>query len=132
MRLFTAVEIGEAAQARAAALLDELRRRAGRSAPHAKLTWVAAERMHLTLRFIGEVDAGKGEQIVHALREPIAMRPFTVHWAGLGSFPPRGAPRVLWIGVQSGREALMAAERQVGARLERLGLAPEDRPYNPH
>jgi len=132
VRLFTAIEIGESAQARAADVLDELRRRAAKSAPHAKVTWVPAERMHLTLRFIGEVDAAQGEQIVHALREPIAMAPFTVKWSGLGAFPPRGAPRVLWVGVKSGREQLVSAEQQVSARLERLDLAREERPYSPH
>ena len=132
MRLFTAVEIGETMQARAATLLAELRRRAESSAPRAKVTWVAAARIHLTLRFIGEVDAGTGERIVHALRDEIPMAPFTVEWGGLGAFPPRGAPRVLWVGVAAGAEALVAAEKHVSDRLAALGIAREARPYSPH
>jgi RNA 2',3'-cyclic 3'-phosphodiesterase len=132
MRLFTAVEIGETMQARAATLLAELRRRAESSAPRAKVTWVAAARLHLTLRFIGEVDAGTGERIVHALRDEIPMAPFTVEWGGLGAFPPRGAPRVLWVGVAAGAEALVAAEKHVSDRLAALGIAREARPYSPH
>jgi 2'-5' RNA ligase len=119
-------------QARAATLLAELRRRAESSAPRAKVTWVAAARIHLTLRFIGEVDAGTGERIVHALRDEIPMAPFTVEWGGLGAFPPRGAPRVLWVGVAAGAEALVAAEKQVSDRLAALGIAREARPYSPH
>ena len=132
MRLFTAIELGEEVCAQAAALLDTLRRRARESAPRARVTWVAPERMHLTLRFIGEVDDAQGEAIVSALREPIEQSRFDVRWRGLGSFPPRGAPRVLWVGVAAGSEALSQAEHAVSRRLATLGIAPEDRPYSPH
>jgi len=132
VRLFTAIELGERVQARAAAVLETLRHRAATSAPRAKITWVPADRMHLTLRFIGEVDDAKGEAIVSALRAPLALEPFAVRWAGLGSFPPRGAPRVLWVGVASGRDALVRAESEISTRLAALGIAREDRPYSPH
>jgi RNA 2',3'-cyclic 3'-phosphodiesterase len=132
MRLFTAIEIGEAPRARGASLLAELQRRAGKTAPRAKITWVPADRMHLTLRFIGEVAADRGDAILQALREPIDLRPFIVRWRGLGSFPPRGAPRVMWIGVDAGREALIEAEGLVSDRIEPLGLEREPRPYSPH
>jgi 2'-5' RNA ligase len=132
MRLFTAIELGDTVRARAGVLLDTLRRRAEVLAPRARVSWAAPERMHLTLRFIGEVDDAKAEAIVAVLREPVAMAPFGVRWAGLGSFPPRGAPRVLWVGVAAGRENLLRAEEAVSARLERLNVKREDRPYSPH
>ena len=132
MRLFTAIELGEDVCGRGAALVETLRRRAAASAPQAKVTWVAPERMHLTLRFIGEVDDRKAESIVAALRSPMAIEPFDVRWQGLGSFPPRGAPRVLWVGVASGAEGLTRAEKAVSDRLASLGIAPEGRPYSPH
>lgn len=132
MRLFTAIELGDEVCANAATLLETLRRRASQSAPQGRVTWVAPERMHLTLRFIGEVDDAKAEAIVSALRAPIAEAPFDVRWRGLGSFPPRGAPRVLWVGVAAGAEALNRAERAVSARLATVGIPPEDRPYSPH
>lgn len=132
MRLFTAIELGDIVKGRAAALLDELRLRARRAAPGAKVTWVAPERMHLTLRFIGEVNDAQGAALLGALRSPIVMAPFTVQWEELGSFPPRGAPRVLWIGVADGRDALIRAEHSVSARLEALGIPREARPYSPH
>jgi 2'-5' RNA ligase len=132
MRLFTAIELGEFVCARAGALVESLRRRAAESAPRAKVTWVAPERMHLTLRFIGEVDDARAESIVGALRRPIELDPFDVRWQGLGAFPPRGAPRVLWVGVASGTAALVNAERKVSDRLASIGLAREERPYSPH
>jgi 2'-5' RNA ligase len=132
MRLFTAIELGDAVLERAAELLEILRRRAGRSAPHSKVTWVAADRMHLTLRFIGEVDEARGETIIAALRDRVALERFDVRWEGLGSFPPRGAPRVLWVGVAAGADSLRQVEEAVSARLEVLGIPREDRPYSPH
>jgi RNA 2',3'-cyclic 3'-phosphodiesterase len=132
MRLFTAIELGHDVCARAGALVDTLRRRAAQSAPRAKVTWVAPERMHLTLRFIGEVDDARAESIVAALRAPIELAPFVVRWEGLGAFPSRGAPRVLWVGAASGTEPLTRAERTVSDRLALLGFAREPRPYSPH
>jgi 2'-5' RNA ligase len=132
MRLFTAIELDEDVHARAATLLETLRRRAAEGAPGARLTWVPADRMHLTLRFIGEVEDTMAAAVITALREPIAVEPFTVRWEGLGSFPPRGAPRVLWVGVAEGTDGLVRAEAAVSARLEALGIPGEERPYSPH
>jgi RNA 2',3'-cyclic 3'-phosphodiesterase len=132
LRLFTAIELGDDVCANAGTLVDTLRRRASHSAPDARVTWVAPERMHLTLRFIGEVDDSKAEAIVSALREPIAHESFDVRWRGLGSFPPRGAPRVLWVGVAIGSEELRDAERAISDRLATLGMPRENRPYSPH
>jgi 2'-5' RNA ligase len=132
MRLFTAIELGDDVCARAGALVESLRRRADKAAPRAKVTWVAPDRMHLTLRFIGEVTDDKAEAIVAALRAPLPLEPFDVRWEGLGSFPPRGAPRVLWVGVAIGKEALIEAEAAISDRLAGLGFPREDRPYSPH
>jgi 2'-5' RNA ligase len=53
------------------------------------------------------------------------------HLAGLGHFPPRGEPRVLWVGVDGGDE-LLELHRQVERVLKRAGIPPEDRKYSPH
>ena len=58
MRLFVAVEVGEAVSAEAIGLVQALRRRVS-DAHHAKLTWAAADRLHLTVRFIGEAEIGR-------------------------------------------------------------------------
>jgi 2'-5' RNA ligase len=132
MRLFTAIELGDDVHAHAAVLLEALRSRAAQQARGAKVTWVPPERMHLTLRFIGEVEDATGAAIIAALRVPLPIDPFTVRWESLGSFPPRGAPRVLWVGVAEGKERLVQAEAAVSGRLEVLGIPREERPYSPH
>ena len=132
MRLFTAIELGDEAAGRAGALVEELRRRAGTLAPSAKVTWVAPGRMHLTLRFIGQVDNACAERVLQALRPPVSLAPFVVRWGSPGAFPGRGAPRVLWLGVQSGVEGLEALETEVSRRLEAVDLPRDERPYRPH
>ena len=132
MRLFVAAEIGEALAAGAAALSQELQSRAANAAPRAKVTWIPADRLHLTIRFIGEVDDARAAAIRAALELPIEVEPFELTLAGTGAFPKSGPPRVLWAGIETGRAELIEAERDVTSRLAPAGIAGEDRPYNPH
>ena len=132
MRLFVAVEIGETLANGAAKLSEELQRRASIAARRAKITWIAADRMHLTIRFIGEVDDGKASMVRQALDEPLGVTPFGLTLCGAGTFPASGTPRVVWLGVTEGREPLLRVEREITARLLPLGIPAEDRAYRPH
>jgi 2'-5' RNA ligase len=132
MRLFVAVELEDTAAAVLGRIGEACRRRAARIAPSARVTWVPADRLHLTVRFIGEVDEGRASSLQQALATPMAIAPFALTFTGLGAFPPQGPPRVLWIGIGAGREALLAAEGEVSARLERCGVPREGRPFSPH
>ena len=114
------------------AVSDELRKRASTLAPRARITWVPADRAHVTVRFIGHVDDAAAGAITAALAPPLAVKPFDLTVSGVGAFPPSGAPRVIWAGLTGGVEPLMNVEREVAARLERCGVVPEDRPYRPH
>ena len=127
-----AVACGAAITRQAAAVMQRLRTRAAQLAPSARLTWASAERFHLTIRFIGEVDLHTTAAIGAALLPPIAVPAFDFTVAGLGVFPARGAPRVLWAGVTGGIDDLRGLEREVSGRLARLGVLPEERPYSPH
>jgi 2'-5' RNA ligase len=88
--------------------------------------------MHLTLRFLGEVSDDRASGVLGILRDPIPIVPFGVSWQGLGAFPPKGPPRVLWMGAGRGREAVLEIENALSARLESLGFEREARPYAPH
>jgi len=92
--------------------------------------WVAPEQLHLTLRFIGEVDNGLFDDIADALGE-VAAPAFTLALDGVGHFPPRGAPRVLWAGVADG-DPVRRLHGRIETRLQRLGLAPDRRNFAPH
>lgn len=132
MRLFVAVEIAPAVAAAAAALVDRLRARASRLAPRSRITWVTADRLHLTIRFIGPVDAETADAVRQALAPSLSQHPFGLTVAGVGTFPDKGPPRVVWSGVTDGREPLLAIERRVSERLARMGISTEERPYHPH
>ena len=124
-RLFLAVDIDQATREAIGAIVSALRQRLG---PGVKATWVKPDRMHLTLHFFADADAPLETRILAALNHPISFCPFTVAFAGIGSFPERGAPRVLWLGVRDGVEQL----RQVqDALAQRLGMSTE-RDFTPH
>ena len=132
MRLFVAAEIGEALAAQVEALSDALQKRTAKAVPRAKVTWIPSQRMHLTIRFIGEVDEMRAAAIGTAFEPPIDVAAFELTLAGAGTFPKSGAPRVVWVGVTRGVEELLAAERQISARLIRVGVPGEERSYSPH
>ncbi len=117
---------------RAATLSRELQRRAAAAAPRAKITWIPADRLHLTVRFIGEVDERRATAIGEVLSTPVEVKPFNLTLCGAGAFPLRGTPRVVWVGVTDGREDLLAVERAVTSRLTPLGIPEEERAYRPH
>jgi 2'-5' RNA ligase len=132
VRLFVAIEIDRAVREAAGRLIGELQRRVERLAPRARITWVAPDRMHVTVRFLGDVDDAHAGRIRAALEQPVPVAPFVLEIAGAGTFPETGEPRVVWAGLSHGREQLVAVEREVNARLRTVGVEPESRPYSPH
>lgn len=92
--------------------------------------WQDDEQLHLTLRFIGEVDGGKADDIVLALTG-MRAKPVTAALAGVGSFGPGDAATTLWAGV-SPRLPLTALHAKIDRALTTTGLAPDRRAYRPH
>lgn len=92
--------------------------------------WVQPEQMHLTLRFIGEVDGGLFRDIKEGLAD-IETGGFVLQVKGLGFFPPRKTPRVLWAGIAP-VEQVSALRQRIDNVLLGLGLAPEGRKFSPH
>jgi 2'-5' RNA ligase len=132
VRLFVAAELEPHVRAAAAALIETLKERAGRLSPQARITWVPEDRLHITLRFIGSVDGAVAAAVRAALESPLDLAPFDIEVAGTGTFPGRGAPRVIWAGIKAGGAALNALERTVTERLASARIPPEPRPFNPH
>jgi RNA 2',3'-cyclic 3'-phosphodiesterase len=132
MRLFVAVGVSDAIRLSAETVIAELRRRVSQLDPDARVTWVGADRLHLTLRFIGEVDRPRLSDLRTALSVPIRQAPFEIAVRGLGAFPARGSPRVIWAGVGAGRHQLIALAQTVASRLETAGIKSDMRPFHPH
>ena len=97
-----------------------------------EIRWIPADNLHLTIWFLGEVADARCEPVLDALRPAVDDRPFQLHLSDLGTFPPSGSPRVLWMGVSEGAEALARLHDAVGTRLAPLGFPPETRPYSAH
>lgn len=132
MRLFVGLELDAAVVRRLEEFSLELRRRVEETAPDARLSWVPADRLHVTVRFIGQVDDARAAAIGTALAPVLDLHPFSMRIAGAGTFPPRGAPRVFWAGVHASPGLLQELERQVSGRLAPHGVTSEDRSYLPH
>jgi len=99
-----------------------------------RVSWVRAENMHLTLRFLGEVPTSKLSAIGLALGRVVRqVSPFTLRFSGLGAFPPRGAPRTLWIGVDGDLPQVRVLHGLLQEELRALGFPPkEHRLFSPH
>jgi 2'-5' RNA ligase len=129
MRLFVAVDLDQDTKASIGRLQRRLAERLGADR---SLRWVNPSHMHLTLAFLGEIAEARVAPIAAALSANIEAPPFVTVLQGLGAFPPRGAPRVLWLGVSDGSDALVKIQGDVASRLERLDIALERREFRPH
>ena len=92
--------------------------------------WVPPEQIHLTIRFIGEVEGTMFNQIASCLADVISDSPL-LKIQGIGHFPPRRKPRVLWIGVEN-NEMLIRLRNRIESTLVKNGLTPESRKFSPH
>lgn len=118
-RLFTGLEIPAALRAHLSLIRAHL--------PGAK--WVAEDNMHITLRFVGDIDDRTADEFAMALGG-ICAEPFTVSIRSTGAFGGR-EPRVLWAGVERGA-ALDALYRANERAARSAGLPPDPRPFRPH
>ena len=92
--------------------------------------WLSPEQQHLTLRFIGDVANGALHDVAEALAT-VPAQPFQLTLKGLGHFPPRGEPRVLWVGLEKNAE-LASLKRRVDRALREAEVPPETRKFAPH
>jgi 2'-5' RNA ligase len=120
MRLFVGLELPEAVKA---ALLGSMGGVAG-------ARWQRDEQLHLTLRFIGEVDRHAAADIAAALGR-VNIRPFMAELGEAGLFEHRGRVDTLWVSVRP-VEPLAALAKAVNAALAGVGIAPDTRAFLPH
>ena len=113
-----------------ATLLSDLDRVAGNEARSLRPS--RAANLHLTLHFLGNLDESREAALRSRLAEPLAAEPFDITLGEAGTFPHARAPRVFWVAVAEGREALTAIYRELGQRLTASGIAPDHRPFAPH
>ncbi len=126
MRLFVAVSLSAEIRDRLAAAQDRLRRAL------CDVSWVRAENIHVTLKFLGDTEEKRLERIRPALAEVArAGAPFSMQVTGVGSFGGR-IPRVVWVGVGDGAESLTQLAGRIEAALARVGFPKERRGFTAH
>lgn len=130
LRLFVAIELGERALQALGTLQTQLRQN---GLVARDLRWVRPEGVHLTLRFLGEVDARRLADIESALAQAVrGVSPHRLTLGRLGTFGSKGAPRVLWVDLQGDLETLRALQERVEDQIGPLGFPREDRRFSPH
>jgi 2'-5' RNA ligase len=96
------------------------------------VNWTNPEQLHLTLRFIGDVPDEKIESVTTHLAA-VRVEPFVLPVEGVGVFPPKAPPRVMWIGVGRGHPRLHQLRQRIDDALLAAGLLDLDvRTFHPH
>jgi 2'-5' RNA ligase len=92
--------------------------------------WVPSENYHLTLRFIGEIEKWRAQEVDDALAA-IRGNAFDLSLRGLGTFEKAGRINALWVGVER-NDTLTHLQNKIETALQRCGLAPERKRFSPH
>lgn len=129
MRTFVAIEIPERLKLSLDRSVEEIRS----GLRDGLIRWVRLESMHLTLKFLGEIEL---EQ-VHAAQEVLdqvaeKFSSFSLEIAGFGCLPNFSRPRVVWVGFNPEGGDLPRLQSEIATRLEIIGFEPEQRGYHPH
>jgi 2'-5' RNA ligase len=124
MRLFIALDLDDTIRERIVRFLEGVRG----FAPEAR--WVQPESLHVTLKFVGQWHDDKLAEMLQGLQH-IRSERFELTVGDYGFFPTANAPRVFWIGIQSGPQ-LSALASAIDAQTASLGVAREEHPFSPH
>lgn len=127
VRAFFAIELNDAVREELAAVVDRLR------GAKARASWTRPENLHVTMRFLGDVEpatlAALGERLARTLSE---LPPCTLHAREIGAFPNARKPRVIWCGLDGEIGALTELYAAIEAACVEAGLDAETRPFRPH
>lgn len=127
MRTFIAVPLPPECQRMLEQIQGRLR------AAGADVRWVSISSIHLTLKFLGEIDPVILPQLTESLRGASAPEPgFSLRLRGLGGFPNLRNPRIIWCGVEGEIAQLQQLQTKVEQACSHLGFAPEQREFHPH
>lgn len=129
IRAFIAVDLSDEARA----VLADVSETLAREAPEGAVKWVQPQRMHLTLRFLGNTPRDELDQLAVAL-DVVALQhaPFRLNLGALGCFPNERRPRVIWVGVEGHVGRAEALHASIEETLEPLGWERDEKAFRPH
>lgn len=127
MRTFIAVELTEELKKKIEELQVPLKK------INVDVSWVKPGNVHATLKFFGEVPEDKIEKVFGGTKIALGgVRSFKLSLKDLGCFPNLKRPRIIWIGVEKGKEELSEMAKKIEEEMERIGFPRENREFSPH
>ena len=129
VRAFIAVDVSQEAKAALASIVSRLKMETEGD----NIRWVRSEGIHLTLKFLGNVESALVQPVLAAVeRAVLSTHPFQITLSKIGAFPRLEVPRVIWVGLQGDLEALSALQQRMEDEVSPLGFPEEERPFSPH
>ncbi|MDI6735305.1 MAG: RNA 2',3'-cyclic phosphodiesterase [bacterium] len=99
----------------------------------ADVKWVAPQGMHLTLKFLGNIMIGQLESVCQMVLEATSnFNHFQLSLSSVGGFPNLSNPKIIWVGVDKGKEECIQLSKQIDDNLNRLGFPVETKEFFPH
>ena len=127
IRSFLAIELPETVRKKIEEVQGDLK------SSRADVRWVNPDKIHLTLKFFGNIEEARIESIVQVIEGPIHnSKRFHLRVKGIGTFPHSKNPRVIWMGLIDGEDALIPLQRQLETELGKIGFEQEGRAFQPH
>jgi 2'-5' RNA ligase len=128
-RVFVAMELPAPVRQKLIEHIDRLRS----TLAEVRASWSREENLHLTLKFLGDTPITSVEALAQATqRAATNVAPFEIVVEGCGAFPPRGHPRVLWIGIDDPSGQLGLLRTALEDECAKAGFPRAERPFHPH
>jgi 2'-5' RNA ligase len=127
IRTFVAIELNREIQNRLSQLQEKL------NTANADVKWVGGEKIHLTLKFLGNIATTQLEQVNAVVIKVLdGWQPFKLAFGGVGAFPNLRVPRVIWVGVVKGQEELIKLAKGLEEEFTQYNFPLENRSFSPH
>ena len=127
IRTFIAIELPELIKT----ILGEIQKELRKTGAH--ISWTKPANIHLTLKFLGDLDEKRVELLLQTTCQSVAeAKPFVLTTGDLGFFPNQKRPRVMWIGLGGDIPAITDLQEKLDRDLAAVGFPADDKPFSPH
>lgn len=128
MRSFIAIDIEKKDVVEKIVNIEQLLKKSG-----AILKLVEPENLHITIRFLGEIDEKDVPILKATIEKNVAQfNPFVISLKGIGAFPTKKNPRVVWIGVEKNRDMVIQIAKKINTDLDKMGFRIDKHEFHPH
>ncbi|MBI5471811.1 MAG: RNA 2',3'-cyclic phosphodiesterase, partial [Ignavibacteriae bacterium] len=127
LRLFIGIAIPAEIRSQISEVVRELK------SANANVRWEQIDKLHITMKFLGDTPDHQVPSIVTALESLATKVPaFRVTYSGVGCFPNKREPRIIWVGVDEGNSVLVPLAESIDALMTTFGFEKEDKRFHPH